>query len=295
MSEKVELSKERIVSSIPRTDDHQDRWVYPSPRQFYEAIIRKGKTAQKEDADILVNIHNMVNEQTWQTICEWEHKMSIVRSIFNLKFKENRSLHSSTTSDHIGSQYPSSESSPLMEYNYEVNKQSENDGNNVFCASNENLDHQRLYQSQRSYDQGQDDTNAAGSNFLSESESNQSNYYPLPENSSNLPDLTDKIISKTKNLKKPSLIRFMGCPDRPSPRSLLYRLVYGYKKPFDRHDWWVRGGDGTVSRYIIDFYNGQPVSYEQKIQANRVYIDARPAIDSLSSLALRLALWILEE
>ncbi|KAI3628647.1 CYT2 [Malassezia furfur] len=84
------LSTEREVSSIPRhymgsvgkedsahTDadelgEQDKKWVYPSPMQFYSAVRRKNHDARAEDMDVVVPIHNAVNEQAWHMIREWE-------------------------------------------------------------------------------------------------------------------------------------------------------------------------------------------------------------------------------
>lgn len=102
------LSEEREVSSIPRWFAHQQRqaaeavaadtaaaaattsttptptpppvqdgngnWVYPSPAQFHAALQRKGRSNHKEsDMNVVVPIHNAVNEKCWQEILKWEH------------------------------------------------------------------------------------------------------------------------------------------------------------------------------------------------------------------------------
>lgn len=82
------LSQVRILSSIPRSlqetnsepqacphanvGDHQTTWMYPSPQMFYNAMQRKGHTPDAGDMDLVVTIHNMVNEQCWVKILEWE-------------------------------------------------------------------------------------------------------------------------------------------------------------------------------------------------------------------------------
>lgn len=60
--------------------------------------------------------------------------------------------------------------------------------------------------------------------------------------------------------------------------------------PFDRHDWVVEREDGTEVRYVIDFYSGQP----QPGKPLSVYLDVRPALDSVGSVADRLR-WQFEE
>lgn len=53
--------------------------------------------------------------------------------------------------------------------------------------------------------------------------------------------------------------------------------------PFDRHDWIVER-DGKEVRYVIDFYSGQP----QPGRPLSVYLDVRPALDSVESAVDRL-------
>jgi hypothetical protein len=53
--------------------------------------------------------------------------------------------------------------------------------------------------------------------------------------------------------------------------------------PFDRHDWIVER-DGKEVRYVIDFYSGQPVPGRPL----SVYLDVRPALDSVESAVDRL-------
>jgi hypothetical protein len=53
--------------------------------------------------------------------------------------------------------------------------------------------------------------------------------------------------------------------------------------PFDRHDWIVEREDGKEVRYVIDFYSGQP----QPGKPLSVYLDVRPAIDSVESVLAR--------
>lgn len=50
--------------------------------------------------------------------------------------------------------------------------------------------------------------------------------------------------------------------------------------PFDRHDWFVEREDGTEVRYVIDFYSGQP----EPGKPLSVYLDVRPALDSIESV-----------
>ena len=61
-------------------DQSTGNWVYPSERQFFEALMRKGNvpasmTSAKDLATSVASvipIHNAVNERAWQQILEWE-------------------------------------------------------------------------------------------------------------------------------------------------------------------------------------------------------------------------------
>lgn len=82
-SDGSKLSKDRVVSSIPRwsngeksTDDASSsspsNWVYPSPNQFFSAMARKNHNPRADDMNVVVPIHNAVNERAWTGILEWE-------------------------------------------------------------------------------------------------------------------------------------------------------------------------------------------------------------------------------
>ncbi|SAM84980.1 related to CYT2-holocytochrome-c1 synthase [Ustilago bromivora] len=97
-SDESRLSTEREISSIPRSysplsnptaaqaaqpapatrggpDEDQDwdgKWVYPSAKQFYNAMKRKNQNPQVADMEVVVPIHNAVNEQAWRQILAWE-------------------------------------------------------------------------------------------------------------------------------------------------------------------------------------------------------------------------------
>lgn len=95
------LSEDRVISSIPRhlaeemkaqsssvpsedaeSPNSRSHWVYPSPSQFHAALMRKGHTSAASGAnmDVVVPIHNAVNEKCWQEILDWERKESGVDS-----------------------------------------------------------------------------------------------------------------------------------------------------------------------------------------------------------------------
>ena len=67
----VELSRVRETSSIPKTGSEM-KWEYPSPQQFYNALLRRNKTAEEDTMDMVVHVHNAVNEDSWKQVLEWE-------------------------------------------------------------------------------------------------------------------------------------------------------------------------------------------------------------------------------
>ena len=98
LGQKTVLPLERTISTIPRavtsgtspsacpvasssTDsnaklakDKADQWEYPSPQQFYNALVRKGWETPEESIEMMVNIHNWMNEAAWQQVRTWEEK-----------------------------------------------------------------------------------------------------------------------------------------------------------------------------------------------------------------------------
>ncbi|KAM5532392.1 hypothetical protein V8D89_013425 [Ganoderma adspersum] len=67
------LPTKRETSSIPR-DEGGTKWEYPSPQQFYNALVRKGWETPEEHVETMVHIHNWLNEQAWEEILRWERK-----------------------------------------------------------------------------------------------------------------------------------------------------------------------------------------------------------------------------
>lgn len=84
-----QLDESRVISTIPRSSDpgpaacpdnneqetgasKTGHWVYPSEKQFFEAMKRKGHEAVAEDMKTVVPIHNAVNERAWAEILKWE-------------------------------------------------------------------------------------------------------------------------------------------------------------------------------------------------------------------------------
>lgn len=77
--QKLNLPTDRTISSIPKGEDDQSNWEYPSPQQMYNAMVRKGKidpnTGEEipEDAvESMVFVHNFLNEGCWEEVLEWE-------------------------------------------------------------------------------------------------------------------------------------------------------------------------------------------------------------------------------
>ena len=67
------VSVGRVQSNIPKggTDS---TWLYPSPQMFLNALSRKGKAEDvtEKDAEVIVAIHNNMNERTWDEVMKWE-------------------------------------------------------------------------------------------------------------------------------------------------------------------------------------------------------------------------------
>jgi cytochrome c heme-lyase len=89
--QRLPLSTYRSESSIPRFEKdsytnnnnplphHQlgsnsSKWVYPSEQQVFNAMKRKGWEGIEEEAiPSFLQVHNSVNERSWQEVCKWEH------------------------------------------------------------------------------------------------------------------------------------------------------------------------------------------------------------------------------
>ncbi|KAF9530485.1 putative pyruvate carboxylase isoform [Crepidotus variabilis] len=68
----MDLPLERTISSIPR--DGEAKWEYPSPQQFYNALVRKGWETPEDEVGPMVDIHNFLNEEAWQEVKKWEKR-----------------------------------------------------------------------------------------------------------------------------------------------------------------------------------------------------------------------------
>lgn len=75
--QKVVLSTERTILSIPRGElPDQGNWEYPSPQQMLNAMLKKGKGDGIDETavELMVEVHNFLNEGAWQQILAWEEK-----------------------------------------------------------------------------------------------------------------------------------------------------------------------------------------------------------------------------
>jgi cytochrome c heme-lyase len=80
-SQTVDLPIERTVSSIPR--DTAGTWEYPSPQQFYNALVRKGWETPEKEIETMVQIHNFLNEKAWEEVQKWEAQVNKCVSSLN--------------------------------------------------------------------------------------------------------------------------------------------------------------------------------------------------------------------
>jgi len=80
-NQSVRLPTDRTESSIPRNG--QAKWEYPSPQQFYNALVRKGWETPEEHVETMVEIHNFLNEEAWGEVLRWEkrHNRSVPQSL----------------------------------------------------------------------------------------------------------------------------------------------------------------------------------------------------------------------
>jgi cytochrome c heme-lyase len=91
------LSQDREISSIPRalsssqtshsipsnaestttSDTKSGNWIYPSERQFFDAMRRKNYSPSASDMPAIIPIHNAVNERAWSQILDWERRSGV--------------------------------------------------------------------------------------------------------------------------------------------------------------------------------------------------------------------------
>ncbi|WVR09016.1 hypothetical protein IAU60_006076 [Kwoniella sp. DSM 27419] len=82
--QQLDLPTDRTQSTIPRPKGDNpggeayglgETWDYPSPQQFYNALVRKGWETPEESVEVMVDIHNFLNERAWQEVMKWEKKL----------------------------------------------------------------------------------------------------------------------------------------------------------------------------------------------------------------------------
>lgn len=67
-------SSEASTSSAAPQAAKTGQWEYPSPQQFYNALVRKGWETPEESVEMMVDIHNWINEEAWAQVRQWEEK-----------------------------------------------------------------------------------------------------------------------------------------------------------------------------------------------------------------------------
>jgi len=85
-SQSTDLPTERTESSIPR-DDAAGNWDYPSPQQFYNALVRKGLPTPEDEVETMVQIHNFLNERAWDEVQKWEARVNKDERLQLVRFK----------------------------------------------------------------------------------------------------------------------------------------------------------------------------------------------------------------
>ncbi|ORY33076.1 cytochrome c/c1 heme lyase-domain-containing protein [Naematelia encephala] len=81
--QQIALPTDRETSTIPRPKSNDDQgaegggetWDYPSPQQFYNALVRKGWETPEESIEMVVAIHNFLNERAWEEVMKWEKRL----------------------------------------------------------------------------------------------------------------------------------------------------------------------------------------------------------------------------
>ncbi|KAI0272606.1 cytochrome c and c1 heme-lyase [Gloeopeniophorella convolvens] len=84
-SQTMDLPVNRTTSSIPR--DGKGNWDYPSPQQFYNALVRKGWETPENEIETMVQIHNFLNEKAWEEVQKWESQVNKTENLELVRFK----------------------------------------------------------------------------------------------------------------------------------------------------------------------------------------------------------------
>lgn len=80
----IDLPLKRTESSIPR--EGTAKWDYPSPQQFYNALVRKGWETPEEHVVTMVEIHNFLNEEAWEEVKKWEKRRTKCDNLLFISF-----------------------------------------------------------------------------------------------------------------------------------------------------------------------------------------------------------------
>lgn len=99
-SSRAQLSQNRVISTIPRgqsspapgaspydapsacpvahdSKGNNSNWEYPSAAQFQAALSRKDKAAPDEHVEMMVMVHNYMNEEAWKLVMDWEKDFGV--------------------------------------------------------------------------------------------------------------------------------------------------------------------------------------------------------------------------
>lgn len=79
------LSSVRESSTIPKSSTGKEFWIYPSERMFYQSLQHKKMPTDKEDIEMLLSIHNFLNEGVWTEIRRWETLVNTNYDCLSLK------------------------------------------------------------------------------------------------------------------------------------------------------------------------------------------------------------------
>ncbi|KLO19015.1 cytochrome c and c1 heme-lyase [Schizopora paradoxa] len=90
-NQRIALPTEREASTIPRPASPDGSaggvWDYPSPQQFYNALVRKGWETPEEHIETMVQIHNFLNERAWDEVVKWEKRVDPSTKIELVRFR----------------------------------------------------------------------------------------------------------------------------------------------------------------------------------------------------------------
>jgi len=72
----IQIPKLNENDEISGSNDNNNKWVYPSEQQVFNAMKRKGwKGIEEESIPSFLQIHNSVNERSWKEVCKWEEQV----------------------------------------------------------------------------------------------------------------------------------------------------------------------------------------------------------------------------